>query len=145
MESSLLCSPFNKSLSPGNFPSPFKNADVTPLHNKYDLSRVTNYRSILVKSSNRPRVLFRFSEQLLALYQFHLHIRIGLPISKRYKKTAEQRSLKLYPGGFAGYTHPQFQNSQEFALDSGVIFDILDNSNESNADRVFISALKCSV
>ena len=33
-------------------------------------------------------------------------------------------SLKLYPGGFAEYTYPQFQNSQEFVLDSGVCFTI---------------------
>ena len=47
--------------------------------------------------------------------------------------------IKLYPRGFAEYTYPQFQNSQEFALDGGVIFDILANSNESHADGVFIS------
>ena len=39
--------------------------------------------------------------------------------------------------------YPQFQNSQEFALDGGVIFDTLTNSDESNADELFISALKC--
>ena len=36
---------------------------------------------------------------------------------------------------------PQFQNSQEFALDGGVSIDTLADSNESNADGVFISAL----
>ena len=41
--------------------------------------------------------------------------------------------------------YPQFQNSQEFALDGGVIFDTFVNSNESHADGVFISALKCSL
>ena len=46
--------------------------------------------------------------------------------------------IKLYPGGFADYAYPQFQNSQEFALDGGVIFDIMVKSNESNANRVFI-------
>ena len=46
--------------------------------------------------------------------------------------------IKLYPGGFAEYVYTQFQNSQEFALDGGVIFDILVNSNESNANGVFI-------
>ena len=51
----------------------------------------------------------------------------------------------MYPRGFAEYTYSQFQNSQEFALDGGVIFDTLVNSNESNADGVFISALKCSI
>ena len=49
--------------------------------------------------------------------------------------------LKLYPGGFVEYTYPQFQNSQEFGLDGGVIFDILANSYEVHADEVFISAL----
>ena len=39
------------------------------------------------------------------------------------------------------YTYPQFKNSREFALDGGVIFDTLANSNKSHADRVFISAL----
>ena len=46
--------------------------------------------------------------------------------------------IKLYPGGFAEYVYPQFQNSHEFALDVGVIFDILVNSNESHANGVFI-------
>ena len=50
---------------------------------------------------------------------------------------AKQNSL--FPKGFTEYTDPQFPNSQEFALDGGVIFDILANSNESNADGVFIS------
>ena len=49
--------------------------------------------------------------------------------------------LKLYPEGFAEYTYPQFKNSQEFALDGGVIFDTLANNNESHADSVFSSAL----
>ena len=49
--------------------------------------------------------------------------------------------LKLYPGGFAEHTYPQFQNSQVFALDGGVFFDILANSNEFHAVGVFISAL----
>ena len=48
---------------------------------------------ILVKSSNRPRVFYRFSEKLLAQDQFRLHYRIDLPISKRYQKTAKQNSL----------------------------------------------------
>ena len=39
------------------------------------------------------------------------------------------------------YTYPQFQNSQEFAFDGGVIFDNLAYSNESHADGVFILAL----
>ena len=53
--------------------------------------------------------------------------------------------LKLYPGGFAEYTYPQFQNSQEFALDGGVIFDILADGNEFYAVGVFFSVLKCSI
>ena len=47
----------------------------------------------------------------------------------------------MYPGGFAEYTYPQFQNSQEFALDGGVIFDTLANNDKSHEDEVFISAL----
>ena len=38
-------------------------------------------------------------------------------------------------------TYSQFQNSQEFALGGGVIFDTLANSNGSHSDGVFISAL----
>ena len=53
--------------------------------------------------------------------------------------------IKLYPGGFAEYTYPQFQDSQEFALDGGVVFDILANNNETYADGVFISAIKFSI
>ena len=41
--------------------------------------------------------------------------------------------------------YPQFQNSQEFALDGGVIFDILVNSNESNANGVFILVFNMSL
>ena len=41
--------------------------------------------------------------------------------------------------------YPQFQNSQEFALDGGVIFDTSANSNESDAAVVIISALECSI
>ena len=33
---------------------------------------------------------------------------------------------------------PQYQKSQEFALDGGVIFYTLANSNEFHADGVFI-------
>ena len=65
---------------------------------------------------------------------------IGQPISTRYQKTAA-KFIKLYPGGFAKYMYPQFQNSQEFALDGGVIFDTLANNNESHADEACISIL----
>ena len=41
--------------------------------------------------------------------------------------------------------YPQFQNSQEFALDGGVIFNILAKSNESHADGVCISTFECSI
>ena len=41
-----LCSLFNKSLSLGNFPSPYKDANVTPVHKEGDLSLVSNYRPI---------------------------------------------------------------------------------------------------
>ena len=84
---------------------------------------------------------YRFSEKLQALYQFHLHYQISQPISKRYQKTVKQNSIKLCPASFAEYMYPQFQNSQESALDGGVIFDTLANNNESNADEVFISAI----
>ena len=47
--------------------------------------------------------------------------------------------IKLYPRGFTEYTDPKFQNSQKFALDGGVTFDILANSTDSRADGIFIS------
>ena len=37
--------------------------------------------------------------------------------------------------------YPQFQNSQEFALDGGVIFDTLVNSREFHADGFHFSTL----
>ena len=49
--------------------------------------------------------------------------------------------MKLYAGGFAKYTYSQFQKSQDFASDGGVIFDTLANNSESHADEVFILAL----
>ena len=54
---------------------------------------------------------------------------------------AKKKFIKLCPLGFAEYMYPQFQNSQDFAMDGGVIFDTLANSNESHADGIFISAL----
>ena len=54
-------------------------------------------------------------------------------------ENGQAKFIKLYPRGFTEYTDPQFQNSQEFALDGGVIYDILAKSNESHADGVFIS------
>ena len=55
-------------------------------------------------------------------------------------KNGLAKFIKLYPG-FAKYTYPQFQNSQKFALDGGVIFDTLVNSNKFHAGGVFNSAL----
>ena len=55
------------------------------------------------------------------------------------EKMTRFHHFKLYPGGFAEYTYARSQNSQEFALDGGVIFDILANSNESRADGVIIA------
>ena len=49
--SSPLCSLFNKSLSLGKFPSPYKDANVTPVHKKGDLSLVSNYRPISLLNS----------------------------------------------------------------------------------------------
>ena len=49
--------------------------------------------------------------------------------------------FQFYPGRFAEYTYPQYENSQEFALDDGVIFYTLVNNKESHADGEFISAL----
>ena len=44
--SSPLCSLFNKSLSLGNFPSPFKDANVTHVHKKGDLSLATKTKGL---------------------------------------------------------------------------------------------------
>ena len=49
--SSPLCSLFNKSLYLGKFPSPYKDANVTPVHKKGDLSLVSNYRPISLLNS----------------------------------------------------------------------------------------------
>ena len=49
--SSPLCSLFNKFLSLGKFPSPYKDANVTPVHKKGDLSLVSNYRPISLLNS----------------------------------------------------------------------------------------------
>ena len=49
--SSPLCSLFNKSLSLGKFPSPYKDANVTPVHKKGDQSLVSNYRPISLLNS----------------------------------------------------------------------------------------------
>ena len=49
--SSPLCSLFNKSLSLGKFPSPYKDANVTPVHKKGDLSLVSNYRPMSLLNS----------------------------------------------------------------------------------------------
>ena len=49
--SSPLCSLFNKSLSLGKFPSPYKDANVSPVHKKGDLSLVSNYRPISLLNS----------------------------------------------------------------------------------------------
>ena len=70
-----------------------------------------------------------------------MHYQTSQPISKRYQKMAKQKFIKFYPGGFAEYRNPQFQNLQESALDGGVIFDTLANNNESHVDEMFISAL----
>ena len=56
----------------------------------------------------------------------------------KHSTTEPLRSL-LYTGGFAQYTYPQFQNSYEFALEGGLIFDTLVNSEENRADGVLIS------
>ena len=53
--------------------------------------------------------------------------------------------LKLYPGGFAEYTYPQFLIHKNLHWMVGVIFDTLANNIESHADGVFILALKCSI
>ena len=49
--SSPLCSLFNKSLSLGKFPLPYKDANVTPVHKKGDLYLVSNYRPISLLNS----------------------------------------------------------------------------------------------
>ena len=60
--SSPLCSLFNKSLSLGNFPSPFKDTNVTTVHKKGDLSLVTNYR---------PNSVAKLFEKLVFKYLYN--------------------------------------------------------------------------
>ena len=54
-------------------------------------------------------------------------------------ENGKAKFMKLYPRSFTEEKDPQFQNSQEFALDGGVKFDILANSINSYANGVFIS------
>ena len=49
--SSHLCSLFNKSVSLGNFPPPFKDATLTSVHKKGDPSLVINHRPIYLLNS----------------------------------------------------------------------------------------------
>ena len=67
--SSILRSPFNKSLSLGNFPSSYKDANVTHVHKKGDLSLVSNYRPISLlnsvtklfeKKNNKKKLVFKY-------------------------------------------------------------------------------------
>ena len=51
----------------------------------------------------------------------------------------------MYPGGFDEYRYPHFQKSQEIALDGGVSFDNLTNSDVCHAGVAFISARQCSI
>ena len=64
------------------------------------------------------------------------------PVASRSRvkhSTTEQLRSLLYTVGFAAYTYSQFQNSYEFSLDGGVIFDTLVNSEVYRADGVLIS------
>ena len=101
--------------------------------------------NILVKSSNRPRVFLPIFGKVIRT----ISISFAFPNRPAFQSSITENGLakllKLYPGGFAEYTYPQFQNSQKFELDDGVIFDILANSNEFHADGVFSSALYCSI
>ena len=95
---------------------------------------------ILVKSSNRPCMFLpifgKAIRTISILFAFLNRPAYQSPIIENSKA----KFLKLYPGGFAECTYPQFKNSQEFALGGGVIFDTLANSNEFHADGVIISA-----
>ena len=77
----------------------------------------------LVKSSNRPCVFLPIFGKAIRT----ISISFAFPIRPAYqspiKDNGKAKFLKLYQGGFAEYTYPQFQNSQELALDGGVIFD----------------------
>ena len=64
------------------------------------------------------------------------------PVTSRSRvkhSTTEQLRSLLNTVSFAAYTYSQFQNSYEFSLDGGVIFDTLVNSEEYHADGVLIS------
>ena len=93
---------------------------------------------ILVKSSNQPRAFLPIFWKVVST----ISVSFAVPNRPAYQYMIPENGLakfiNLYPWGFTKYTYPQFQNSQEFALDGGVIFDILANSRESHADGVFI-------
>ena len=74
-----------------------------------------------------------------------MHSQIGHPISKRYQKTAKQSSLNSIRDALPNTHTLNLKISQEFALEGGEFFDILANNNETHADGVFISAIKCSI
>ena len=103
--------------------------------------RIIKCYYILVKSSNRPRVFLPIVGKAITTTSISFVFPNRPANQSSITENGLAKLLKLYPGGFVEYTYPQYQNSQEFALDCGVIFDTLANSNEFNADGVFISAL----
>ena len=100
---------------------------------KFDL------KYILVKSSNRPHVFLPIFGKAMRTISISFAFLNRLVFWSSITENGLAKLLKLYPRGFAEYTYPQFQNSQEFALDGRVIFDFLVNSNEFHADGVLIS------
>ena len=99
-------------------------------------SHVAAYK--LVKSSNQHYVFLPICGKAIKT----ISISLAFPNRPAYQslitENCETKLLKLYRGGFAEYTYPQFQNSQEFALDGGVFFDTLANINVFHAGGVFI-------
>ena len=114
----------------------------------------------LAKSSNRPRSFCYFSSmnaygngcncihlclldtvRLLAVSQFSLQQQTG-----EYVITIPLNGLALfstlYPEGTDkySYSYTHFQNSQDFALNGGVSFNILIPRDHCHAGRVLISA-----
>ena len=108
--------------------------DQILFHRKLKFHRVFNqiHGNILIKSSNQPCVFLQIFGKVIRTISISFAFQ-NRPDSS-ITENGKAKFLKLYPGGFAKYTYPQFQNSQELALDGGVIFNTLAKSNEFHAD-----------
>ena len=78
---------------------------------------------ILVKSSNWPCVFLPILGKAIRTISISFAFSNRSAYQSSITEKAYTKLLKLYPGGFAEYTYPQFQNSREFASYDGVTSD----------------------